>query len=201
MSTQSNIQPMNHAGHACLQLTTRHGTAIVALHGAQILSWHPKGHRDVFWLSTLSEPAPAAIRGGVPVCWPWFGKQGMPQGGMQHGPVRNRPWDVISVQDDSAEVISLTLAPCRATTPDDPLARFARQLQLTMRIDLQETLTQTLETRNSGMQPFVLTCITSTNSPHPNNKHSRSSKGPSPCTRTVIASINSTPHHPPTATR
>ncbi|MEO7107259.1 MAG: D-hexose-6-phosphate mutarotase [Rhodoferax sp.] len=157
MSTQSNIQPMNHAGHACLQLTTRHGTAIVALHGAQILSWHPKGHRDVFWLSTLSEPAPAAIRGGVPVCWPWFGKQGMPQGGMQHGPVRNRPWDVISVQDDSAEVISLTLAPCRATTPDDPLARFARQLQLTMRIDLQETLTQTLETRNSGMQPFVLT--------------------------------------------
>ena len=157
MHAPSNIQPLTHAGHACLQLSTRHGTAIVALHGAQVLSWVPAGHQDVFWLSPIERPAPAAIRGGVPICWPWFGKQGMPEGAPQHGPVRNRPWEVVGVQADSTEGIRLTLAPCRATTPEDPLLRFAAHLPLTLQIDLHETLTQTLETSNRGQQPFVLT--------------------------------------------
>ena len=158
MPAQSHILPLTHAGHACLQLSTRHGTAIVALHGAQVLSWVPIGHRDVLWLSPNAQLAPgAAIRGGVPICWPWFGKQGMPEGAMQHGPVRNRPWEVASVQADSTEGISLTLVPCRATNPDDPLTRFAAHLPLTLQIDLGETLVQTLATRNQGPQPFALT--------------------------------------------
>ncbi|MES2947229.1 MAG: D-hexose-6-phosphate mutarotase [Pseudomonadota bacterium] len=157
MPAHSNIQPLTHADHACLQLTTRHGTAIVALHGAQILSWQPTGHREVLWLSPTLRPAPAAIRGGVPICWPWFGKQGMPSGAMQHGPVRNRPWDVASVQADSDTHVSLTLAPQRAATSDDPLARYAPGLTVTLQIDLGETLAQTLETHNQSGQPFALT--------------------------------------------
>lgn len=157
MPAHSHIQPLTHAGHDCLQFATRHGTAIVALHGAQILSWVPTGHRDVFWLSPIERPAPAAIRGGVPICWPWFGKQGMPIGAMQHGPVRNRPWEVVGVQVDSSERISITFAPSPATTPDDPLARFATHLQPTLRIDLGEALVQTLQTRNTGSEPFALT--------------------------------------------
>ncbi len=157
MPAHSSIQPLNHAGHACLQLSTRYGTAIVALHGAQVLSWIPTGQRDVFWLSPTSRPAPAAIRGGIPICWPWFGKQGMPIGAMQHGPVRNRPWEVVSVQADSADGIGLTLAPCRATAPEDPLALFAVDLPLTLHIELGENLVQTLETRNQRTQPFALT--------------------------------------------
>nr|WP_295783360.1 D-hexose-6-phosphate mutarotase [Rhodoferax sp.] len=157
MPAYSHIQPLTYAGHACLQLATRHGTAIVALHGAQLLSWIPHGHRDVLWLSPISRPAPAAIRGGVPICWPWFGKQGMPEGAMQHGPVRNRTWKVVSIQADSPAGISLTLAPCRATAPDDALARYAAHLPLTLQIDLAETLVQTLETRNTGSETFALT--------------------------------------------
>lgn len=157
MPTHSNIQPLTHAGHACLQLSTRHGTAILALHGAQLLSWQPTGHRDIFWLSPLSAPEPAAIRGGVPVCWPWFSKQGMPLGAMQHGPVRNRAWEVVGVQADGWEGVSLTLIPSRAISPDDPLAHFAKDLLPSLQIDLGETLTQTLETRNAGNLPFTLT--------------------------------------------
>ena len=127
------------------------------MHGAQILSWKPIGHREVFWLSPLSSPAPAAIRGGVPVCWPWFGKQGMPQGAMQHGPVRIRTWDVVSVQNGNGDGVSLTLSPSPATSPDDPMARFADHLHLSLQIDLADTLTQTLETRNGGNQSFALT--------------------------------------------
>ena len=157
MLAHSHIRPLTHEGYACLQLATRHGTAIVAMHGAQVLSWVPKGHRDVFWLSPNAHLSPAAIRGGVPICWPWFGKQGMPEGAMQHGPVRNRPWKVASVHADSIEGIGLTLAPCSATNPDDPLARFAAHLPLTLQIDLGETLVLTLQTSNQGTQPFALT--------------------------------------------
>jgi glucose-6-phosphate 1-epimerase len=110
MPAHSSIQPLTHAGHACLQLSTRHGTVIVALHGAQVLSWVPAGHQDVFWLSPSSRPAPAAIRGGVPICWPWFGKQGMPTGAMQHRPVRNRPWEVVEVHADSFEGMIVSLS-------------------------------------------------------------------------------------------
>ncbi len=157
MPRPSSIHPTAYAGHACLQLSTRHGTAILALHGAQLLSWIPAGHRDVFWLSAASRPEPAAIRGGVPICWPWFGKQGMPLGAMQHGPVRNRSWEVSAVHADGVERVSLSLSPSQTTAADDPLNLHASHLQLALHIGLGETLVQTLETRNLGTQSFALT--------------------------------------------
>ncbi len=155
--SHSHIQALLYAGRPCLQLTTRHGRAILALHGAQLLSWEPTGHQDVFWLSPARGTALAPLRGGVPICWPWFGKQAMPAGAMQHGPVRNWPWEVVCVHADGREHVSLTLAPCRAVTADDALTLFADNLQVTVQIDLGETLVQTLKTHNRGSEPFVLT--------------------------------------------
>ena len=67
LHTALHIVPMVFAGHQALQLRTRHGGAIVALHGAHLLSWVPAGGRDVLWVSLQALPEPAAIRGGVPV--------------------------------------------------------------------------------------------------------------------------------------
>jgi glucose-6-phosphate 1-epimerase len=48
--------------------------AKVSLYGGQVLSWQPCGERDVFWLSKDSAfEKGKAIRGGIPLCWPWFG--------------------------------------------------------------------------------------------------------------------------------
>ena len=157
MPAHSNIQTVTHAGHTCLQLTTLHGTATVALHGAHLLSWIPAGQREVFWLSSASRPAPAAIRGGVPICWPWFGKQGMPPGAMQHGPLRNLPFEISAVNADNAERISITLTPSRASQADDSLLLFPPHLRVAMHIDLGENLVQTLQTHNHGTQAFSLT--------------------------------------------
>lgn len=152
-----HIQSIAYAGHRCLQLQTRHGTAVLALHGAHLLSWVPTGQREVFWLSPLALPEPAAIRGGVPVCWPWFGKQGMPDGAMPHGPVRNRTWDVSCVHADGPDCVSIELTPCTTPSPDDPLNRFASDLRLSLRVDLDEYLTQTLHTHNQGADDYSLT--------------------------------------------
>ena len=153
MHLPPQIELLDHAGHACLQLNTRFGTAIAALHGAHLLSWLPTDQRDVFWLSPEALPEPAAIRGGVPVCWPWFARQGQPASAAQHGPVRNLPWQISAIHSSSDDEISLSLQPC----DDSTLISAAPPLQVSLRITLGQTLNQTLHTRNLGTQPFQLT--------------------------------------------
>lgn len=68
------------------------GTAKVSLQGAQLLSWQPKGAKqDVLWLSEI-EPFQmgGAIRGGIPICYPWFGSVKQPA----HGTARIRLWQL-----------------------------------------------------------------------------------------------------------
>ncbi|MEO6321357.1 MAG: D-hexose-6-phosphate mutarotase [Polaromonas sp.] len=150
MHLPPQITRLPQAGHSCLQLKTRHGTATLALQGAHLLSWVPTGQRDVLWLSPQSLPQPAAIRGGVPVCWPWFARQGMPADALQHGPVRNLPWQISAIHASNDDEVSLSLEPCErlALAPD---------LRVSLRITLGASLSQTLHTRNVGTQPFQLT--------------------------------------------
>ena len=75
-------------------LTLNHpvGSARIALQGAQLLNWQPKGvEQDIFWLSEIeSFTQGVAIRGGVPICYPWFGGVKQPS----HGTARLRLWQL-----------------------------------------------------------------------------------------------------------
>jgi glucose-6-phosphate 1-epimerase len=84
--------------------------ASVALHGAQVLSWQPVGQKPVLWVSkaTVFE-AGKPVRGGVPVCWPWFGA--MP-GKTMHGFVRTLMWQVRGAELDAGGQIVLRLGAC-----------------------------------------------------------------------------------------
>lgn len=56
--------------------------AAVALQGAHLIAWQPAGEQPVIWLSEATAfQEGTAIRGGVPVCWPWFGPAGKPAHG------------------------------------------------------------------------------------------------------------------------
>lgn len=78
--------------------------AAVALQGAQLISWQPMTEEPVIWLSENTDFYPGkAIRGGVPVCWPWFGTQGKPA----HGFARTQTWDLLAHDEDDNKV-SLT---------------------------------------------------------------------------------------------
>lgn len=79
--------------------------AAVTLQGAQLIAWQPNGEKPVIWLSEKSAFAPGkAIRGGVPICWPWFGPAGEPA----HGFARNQPW-TLSAHDENEDCVLLTL--------------------------------------------------------------------------------------------
>ncbi len=157
-----HIQPFRYedpaapqAGHDALKLSTRHGSAVLALHGAHVLSWQPTGQRDVLWMSPESKPEPAAIRGGVPVCWPWFAKQGQAPTAAQHGPVRNLRWQVSAVHAASQDSIALSLVP---ETPGLAAAEGVPSgLNVRLDIELGVNLRQSLHTQNNSGAHFPLT--------------------------------------------
>jgi len=78
--------------------------AAIALQGAHLLAWQPCGQQPVIWLSHKTPfVAGKAIRGGVPVCWPWFGPAGEPA----HGFARTLPW-TLTAHDENEDGVMLT---------------------------------------------------------------------------------------------
>lgn len=87
-------------------------SAKISKFGGQLLSFVPKGQEDILWLSDsaiLNGSKP--IRGGAPLCWPWFGPAaGEFEGEPQHGYIRNLPWQITSYQNNEA-CIEVVLSP------------------------------------------------------------------------------------------
>lgn len=76
----------------------------ITLQGAHLLAWQPSGEKPVIWLSDKTPFSPGkAIRGGVPICWPWFGPAGEPA----HGFARTQPW-TLSAHDENDDGVMLT---------------------------------------------------------------------------------------------
>src|SRR5688572_7092397 len=86
---------------------TPFSTAAISLHGAQLLSFVPLCFADVIWLSPDTRHPPHAIRGGVPVCWPYFARQGQPDDVPQHGHARTSAWHLADAQHDEDGVVTL----------------------------------------------------------------------------------------------
>ena len=67
--------------------------AEVYLQGAQLTRWKPAGEQPVLWLSERTEFLPGkAIRGGMPICFPWFGPRADGGTGPSHGFARIEDW-------------------------------------------------------------------------------------------------------------
>lgn len=78
------------------------GTAQIALQGAHLFSWKPAGiEQDVIWLSEIELFQQGhAIRGGIPICYPWFGPVKSPS----HGTARIRLWQLTDYQIEAQQV-------------------------------------------------------------------------------------------------
>ncbi|MGQ5524292.1 D-hexose-6-phosphate mutarotase [Chitinimonas sp. PSY-7] len=83
-----------------IELVSSHGRARISRQGAQVLDADLNGV-PFLWLSPLASTEPGkAIRGGVPICFPWFGKH--PDGLPAHGFARNQIWTLRELQPDCA---------------------------------------------------------------------------------------------------
>jgi D-hexose-6-phosphate mutarotase len=93
-----------------LVLEAAEGEAAVFLHGGHVSHFQPKGEKPLLWTSAESRfETGKPIRGGVPVCFPWFGpKAGAPDAPM-HGFARILPWAVKDVMRDDAGALRAIL--------------------------------------------------------------------------------------------
>src|ERR1700756_2960416 len=81
------------------------------LHGAQVTSWRPAGSDEVLFLSTKSRwQEGQAIRGGIPICFPWFRAKADDPKAPAHGFARTKGWQLESIVQGGREVqISMLL--------------------------------------------------------------------------------------------
>jgi glucose-6-phosphate 1-epimerase len=77
------------------------GELVIALDGGQVLLFRPFGEQPLLWLSDKPVPAPGAIRGGVPVCWPWFAEHVDDASQPKHGVARTARWTLDSAEMDA----------------------------------------------------------------------------------------------------
>jgi glucose-6-phosphate 1-epimerase len=85
-------------------------SAQVALHGAHVMSWKPAGEDEVLYLSPDAVfKEGTAIRGGIPVCWPWFNAHPADPSQPSHGLVRGRFWKFLGAVED-ADAVTMRFA-------------------------------------------------------------------------------------------
>jgi glucose-6-phosphate 1-epimerase len=130
-----------------------HATATIALQGATVTGFQPHGPEPVLWVSRQAVYAEdKAIRGGIPLCWPWFGAHPSDPTKPAHGFVRTRPWTLMRTAgaSDGATEVRLGLSDDEATRALWPHA-FALELVVTVGPALRVRLIA----RNTGATPFV----------------------------------------------
>ncbi len=136
-------------GLTVLDLHAAGAEARIFLHGAQLTHWQPPRHEPVIFTSAHSlYQEGKAIRGGVPVCFPWFGpRDGQPA----HGFVRNKGWDVESVRQREDGSVRVTLV-----TKSDPAthARWPHDFIARLSYTVADTLTMELEVENTSASRF-----------------------------------------------
>ncbi|MBC8097222.1 MAG: D-hexose-6-phosphate mutarotase [Akkermansiaceae bacterium] len=126
-----------------ISLQTKPSSAEIYLHGAHITGFQKHGEPPLLFMSRLSHfAADKPIRGGVPICFPWFGPR---EGDVAHGFARVTEWDLIStkVEPDGRVVVKFRLpeSPAKAQWPP-----FTTEFSVTV----GETLTLELITRNTS---------------------------------------------------
>jgi len=136
-------------GFTYIEINNAKAHATISTYSGQVLSYRPKTQKDdlLFVSDKAYYESGKAIKGGIPVCWPWFGADPDDLGRPAHGFVRNRQWEVSgseSLADGSTKVI-LELADSEETRKIWP-----HPFKLNIEITVGDSLSVALVTYNNG---------------------------------------------------
>lgn len=120
------------------------GNAQISLYGGQVLQWQPKDQQPVLWLSkeaTYTEGK--AIRGGIPICWPWFGPHPKDLTSGNHGFARNKYWQLeeVCIAENEVKIVLFL-------TGDEEHALWRTPFILKQELIFSNEFTQTLSMTN-----------------------------------------------------
>lgn len=137
-----------------IEVRTAHSTATLALQGAHVMTWQPKGQKPVIWLSKAAKFAPGkSIRGGIPLCWPWFGPHATEAGYPGHGFARTIPWTLIDARKLPDGRARLTFEP---VMNDAARAQWPHASKVRYSVSIGQEIVVALATTNTGKTPFQL---------------------------------------------
>ena len=125
-----------------VQIASAAATGEIYLHGAQVTSFRPRGADDVFFLSSASLWQDGkAIRGGVPISFPWFADKAGDPTAPAHGFVRTRSWSLDSIATDENRItVAMSSASDESTKswwPGDFRAIYRASFSTTLELELE----------------------------------------------------------------
>ncbi|MDP2827217.1 MAG: D-hexose-6-phosphate mutarotase [Sulfuricellaceae bacterium] len=141
-------------GLVIAEIANTEASASIALQGAHIMTFQPKGQEPVIWLSKFAKfAAGKSIRGGAPVCWPWFGPHATDASLPGHGYARTVMWQVLETRAtaDGETVLRFGLIDNDSTRAQWPHASSAE-----LTVTVGAALRIELATRNDSPAGFVL---------------------------------------------
>ena len=134
-----------------VRITGAFGEGEMYLHGAQVTSWKPAGNDDVLFVSTKSRwQEGQAIRGGIPICFPWFRAKGNDAQAPAHGFARTNTWQIESIVQNEGRVSVIMF-----TESDEQTRRWwPGEFRLIHRVTFGSELKLELICRNTGTTPL-----------------------------------------------
>ncbi len=138
-----------------IDVVNEQAAATVALNGAQLLRWQPVGEEPVVWLSEDAHfEMGRSARGGIPICWPWFGAHKIEESFPAHGFARNHEWELVEIDkfEDGTTKLLLRLNESRVMHHYWP-----HSFELEFYITIGKELTLELKTRNCSGDVMELT--------------------------------------------
>lgn len=143
------------SGLVVAEIDNAQATASLCLQGAHLMTWRPKSQTEpVVWLSRDAKLAAGkSIRGGAPVCWPWFGAHASEASFPGHGFARTVPWTVIESGSEPDGATRLTL---RLVASEKTRAQWPHDCTLDLTVIVGDTLRMEMTTENTGKDAFVI---------------------------------------------
>ncbi len=136
------------------EISNVHARASLCLQGAQVLTFQPINHDPVLYLSKAARYVDGkSVRGGIPVCWPWFGPHATDTQKPAHGIARSSLWRIAETRalDDGSTHVVLELVPV-----PEHRALWPHETRLQLQVTVGAALSVALVTFNESAQPIQI---------------------------------------------
>lgn len=141
-------------GLTIARIANAHGQSSIALQGAHIMTFQPDGEQPVIWLSPAARLVQGkSIRGGVPICWPWFGAHASEPTFPAHGFARTVAWQVAASEALPGGSTCITFELPQNSMPP---AQWPHPCRVRLVVKVGKTLAAELITENTGNTAFEI---------------------------------------------
>ena len=144
-----------HSSFPLIKINNQYASAVISLYGGQVLSYTQHEEDELLFLSDKAfYEVGKAIKGGIPICWPWFGADPEGKGRPAHGFARNSLWDLGSTEQTASGETKVVIS----LLSNDVIKKlFPFEFKLSLTVVVGKELDIELTTRNMDEESFDIT--------------------------------------------